>query len=96
MQPMLSTTKKFHMSDLLWDTEGYIKFGNYCHSIIDIIIIAIAKAPQMNLSVHQERSEGNIQVIEQTTNVRGRAVHLKFKQDPQNTSHNHHLCHFAV
>ena len=48
--------KKFCISDLLWDTEGYIKFGNYCHSIIDIIIFATAKAPQMNLSMYQKGS----------------------------------------
>ena len=87
---MLITTKKFHSGDLLWDTEGYFKFGNYCDSIIDVIIIPIAKALHMNLSIYENGRDENMQVIEQTTDVRGREVHLKFMWDPQNTSHKDH------
>ena len=44
----------------------------------------------MNLSIYQKGPDGNIQVIEQTTDIRGREVHLKFTQDPQNPSHNYY------
>ena len=52
--------KHFHTGDILWDAEGYFTFGNYCDSIIDLIIIAIAKALNMILSIYQEKPDGNI------------------------------------
>ena len=44
----------------------------------------------MNLSIYKKRPDGNIQVIEQTTDARGREVHLKFTQDPHNPTKNHY------
>ena len=43
--------KQFHTGDILWDTEGFFKFGNYCDSVINLIIIATAKALSVNLSI---------------------------------------------
>ena len=36
--------KQFHTGDLLWDSKGYFKFGNYCDSVMDIIIVATPKS----------------------------------------------------
>ena len=58
---------QFHTVDLLWDTEDCFKFGNYCDSIMDVIIVSSVKALHMNLSFYQKQPHGNIQVIEHTT-----------------------------
>ena len=81
--------KQFHAGDLLGNADGYFKFGNYCDSIIDIIFIVTTKALNMNLSFYQKRPDGNIQAIEQTTDVRVREVYLTCMQDPENTTYNH-------
>ena len=82
--------KQFHTGDLLWDAEEYFKFGNYCKSIVDVIIIDTANALKMNLSIYQKGLDRNIQFIEQTTDVKGREVKLKVTQDPQNPTYNHY------
>ena len=76
--------KQFHTGDVLKDAEGYFKFGCYCYSIVDQIIITTTKALTMNLSIYQKGPHGNIQIIELTTDTRGREVHLKFMCDPHN------------
>ena len=55
--------KWLQTEDILWDAEGCFKFGNYCDSVIDLIIIASTKALNMNLSIYQKGPDGNIQVI---------------------------------
>ena len=35
--------KQFPAADLIWDTEGYFIFGNYCESSIDVIILPLQK-----------------------------------------------------
>ena len=81
--------KKFHTGDILRDKEDYFKFGNYCDRVVDLIIIITAKALNVHLSVHQKGPDGNIQVIEQTTDTRGREVYLKFMWGTQNPTKNH-------
>ena len=44
--------KQFHTEDILQDTEGYFKFGNYCDSIIGQVLTATAKALKMNESAN--------------------------------------------
>ena len=70
--------KQFHTGGILQDSEGYIKFGNYCDNFINVIIIATAAALHMNVSIHQKGPHGNIKFIEQITYIRGREVYLKF------------------
>ena len=36
--------EQFHTGDVLKDTEGYLIFGSYCDTVLDVIIIATAKA----------------------------------------------------
>ena len=74
--------KQFHAGDILRDAEGFFKFGNNCDSVVDLLIISTAKALNLNLSSYQKGPDGNIQVIEQTTENRGREVHLKFMRIP--------------
>ena len=66
--------KVFYTGDLILDVERYSKFGKYVHSIIHVIIIATAKALHVNLSIYQKGPDGNLNVIEQTTNKRGKEV----------------------
>ena len=82
--------KGFQTGDVLRDTEGYFKLGNYCDSVIHIIIIATSEALNLNLSIYQKGPDGNIQVVEQTTDTGGREVHLKFMWDPHNAAKNHY------
>ena len=44
--------KGFHAGDVLQDVEGYFKLGNYCDSIVYVIIIANAHALHLNLSIY--------------------------------------------
>ena len=74
--------KQFHVGDLSQYADGYFKFGNYCDSIIDVIIIATVKALHVNLPIYQKEPEGNIELIEQTIDTGGREVYLKFMQAP--------------
>ena len=64
--------KQFHAGDILLDAEGYFIFGNNCESFINLIINSTTKALNMNLSIYQKGPDRNVQVIEQTTDARGR------------------------
>ena len=70
--------REFHTGYLLWNVEGYFKFGSYCNSVIDVITIATAQALHLNMSIFQEGPVGNLHVIEKTSKSRGRDVHWKF------------------
>ena len=81
--------EQFHTGDILKNAEGYYKFGSYCNSVVDLIIIVTANALNLNLSIYQQLPHGNIPIIEQTMDTRSREVHLKFMCDPHKTN-NHH------
>ena len=49
--------KQFYKGDLLQDAKEYFKFLNCCGGIVDVIIIATAKALHMNLSVYQKNPD---------------------------------------
>ena len=61
--------KQSHTDDIIQDTDMCFKFGIYGNSTIDVITIATRKAVHLNLSIYQKGPDGNIQVIEQTTDV---------------------------
>ena len=71
-------------------TEGCLKLGNYCDSIVDILVIATTHVLHLNLSIYLEGPDGNLQVREQTSDSRGRAFHLKFTKNTQNPNYNHY------
>ena len=70
--------------------KGYFKSGNYSNSTVDVIIITTANALHLNMSIYKQGPDGNLQLIEQTSDNKGRDVHLKFTHDPQNLTHNHY------
>ena len=53
--------KQFHTGNVLKDMKRYFKFGTYCNSIIDLIVVAMARALDMNLKIYQQGTSGNIQ-----------------------------------
>ena len=54
--------KQFHTGNVLKDVKRYFKFGTYCESVVDLIVIAMAKALNMNLKIHQKGPTGHIQM----------------------------------
>ena len=39
--------KQFHTGNVLKDVKRYFKFGTYCNSIVDLIVVAMARALNM-------------------------------------------------
>ena len=68
--------KGFHMDNLAWDAESYLKLGNNKGSIVDIIIIADACALHLNLSIYQKGPNDNVQVIQQNSDSKGTYMYL--------------------
>ena len=54
MQANVDYYQKFHTGSILKDMKRYFKFGTYCNSIVDIIVIAAARALNMNLKIYQK------------------------------------------
>ena len=82
--------KQFHTGNILKDVKRYFKFGTYCNSIVDLIVIAMARALNMNLKIYQKGTLGNIQILEHITNATGKEIHLKFTHDNSNVVNNHY------
>ena len=49
MEANVDYYQKFHTGKVLKDVKRYFKFGTYCNSIVDIIVIAVVRALNMNL-----------------------------------------------
>ena len=43
--------KQFHTWNVLKDMKRYFKFGTYCDSIVDLIVVIMARALNMNLKI---------------------------------------------
>ena len=82
--------QKFHTGNVLKDVKRCFKFSTYCDSIVDIIVIAMARALNMNLKIYQKRTLGNIQILEHITNATGKDIHLKFTHGHSNMAKNHY------
>ena len=52
------------------DTVGYFKFGCYCDTVFNVIIVATARALKLKVSIYQKGPSGNIQILNQTTHHR--------------------------
>ena len=52
--------KLFHTGNVLKDTEGYFKFRMYCENVLNLIVVATARALMLNLTIYQKRLKGNI------------------------------------
>ena len=81
--------KQFHTGNVLKDMKRYFKFGTYCDSIV-YLIVAMARALNMNLKIYQQGTLGNIQILEHITNPTGKEIHLKFTHDHSNVANNHY------
>ena len=76
--------KQFHTGNVLKDMKRYFKFGTYC----DLIVVAMARALNMNLKIYQKGPMGNIQILKYITHATAKEVHLKFTHDPSNVASN--------
>ena len=82
--------KQFHTGNILKDMKRYFKFVAYCNSVVDLIVVATARALNMNLKIYLQGTLGNIQILEHITNATGNEIHLKFTQDHINVANNHY------
>ena len=82
--------KEFHTGNVLKDANRYFKFGTYCNSVVDLIVVAMARALNMNLKIYQKGPMGNIQILEYITHTTAKEVYLKFRHDPSNVASNHY------
>ena len=90
MESSTNYYKQFHTGNVLKDVKRYFKFGTYCNSIVDLIVVAMARALNMNLKIYQQGTSGNIQILEHITNAIGQEIHLKFTKDHTNVANNHY------
>ena len=82
--------KQFHTGNVLKDMKRYFKFGTYCDSVVDLIVVATARALNMNLKIYQKGPMGNIQILEHITHATVKEAHLKFTHDPSNVANDHY------
>ena len=61
--------KLFHTGDVLKNAERYFKFGMYCDSVLNLIVVATARALKLNLTIYQKGPKGNIQIPEHTAHA---------------------------
>ena len=82
--------KQFHTGNVLKDMKRYFKFGTYCDIMVDLTVVAMARAINMHLKIYQQGTSGNIQILEHITNATGKEIHLKFTQYHTNVANNHY------
>ena len=81
MEAIVDYYQQFHTGNILKNMKRYFKLGTNCDSIVDIIVIAVARALDMNLKIYQKGTLGNIQIQEHIANATGKEIHLKFTHD---------------
>ena len=67
--PVVNYYKLFHIGHVLKDAQRSFKFGTYCENVFHLIIVAMARALIMNLTMYQKGPKGNIQILEHTTDA---------------------------
>ena len=82
--------KQFHTGHVLKDVKRYFKFGTYCDSVLDLIVVATARALELNLKIYQKRPTGNIKILEHITHAIAKEAHLKFTFNLINVAINHY------
>ena len=87
---MLTTTNN-SIQDMYWrmwkDTSNLV---TYCDSVVDLIVVAMARALNMNLKIYQKGPSGNIQILEHITHATAKEAHLKFTCEHSNVANNHY------
>ena len=82
--------KQFHTGHLLMDVKRYFKFGTYCDSILNLIVVALARALNLDFKIYQKGPKGDIQILKHPTDATAKEAHLKFTCDPSNVANNHY------
>ena len=80
--------KQFHTGHVLKDMKRYFRFGTYCDSVVDLIVVATARALNMNLKRYQKGPTGHIQILEYITHATAKEAYLKFTCDHSNVANN--------
>ena len=86
LAPSVNYYKLFHAGHVLKDAQRYFKFGMYCENVLNLTVVATAKALKLNLTIYQKRPKGNIQILKHTTDARAKEAHLKFTCDLNNVA----------
>ena len=86
---MLGTTV-CSIQDVLKDAERYFKFGMFCDNVLNVIVVATARALKLNLTIYQKGPKGNIQILKHTPHAICKEIHLKFTHDFHNVANNHY------
>ena len=59
-------------------------------NVLNVIVVATARALKLNLTIYQKGLKGDIQIFKHTTHATGKEVHLKFTCDPNNAANNYY------
>ena len=62
----------------------------YCDNVLDLNVVATARALKLNLTIYQKGPKGNIQILKHTTHATAKEAHLKFTCNPSNVANNHY------
>ena len=82
--------KQFHTGHVLKDIQRYFKFGTYCDNVLDLIVVALARTLNLNLTTYQKGLKGNLQILKHIAQTTAKEAHLKFTCDPSNVANNHY------
>ena len=82
--------KLFHTGHVLKDIQRYFKLGAYCENVLDLIVVAMARALNLNLTIYQKGLKGNIQILKHTTDAIAKETHLKLTHEPSNVANIHY------
>ena len=80
----------FHKGHVLKEAQRYFKFGMYCENVLGLIVVSMARALNLNLTIYQKEPTGNIQILKHTTHATAKEAHLKFTCNPSNVANNHY------
>ena len=61
--------KLSHTGDVLKETGRYFKLGTYCDNVLNVIVVATARALKLNLTIYQKGPKGNIQILKNITHA---------------------------
>ena len=81
--------KLFHTGHVLKDAQMYFKFGMYCENVLNLIVVATARALNLRLTMYQKKAN-SIQILEHTTHATAKEAHLKFTCDPSSVANKHY------
>ena len=81
----------YHEGDISKDTEAFFRTGNYCQSIVDIIVQCAPDALKTNMYIYQKGSEDRLLIQEFLVNDSSPTVHLYFEYTPNCDVGNHYM-----